>query len=72
MAKSLELLFLTETGRTAKVLVESPKEPVDVLLVKQSMDQIIAANAFHTAYGNLFSVQGARVVERNVTPYEVM
>lgn len=72
MAKTLELIFVTDTGRTARITVDHPTEPVDPILVKQSMDQIILANAFHTAGGNLASVQNARVVERNVTEYEIV
>jgi hypothetical protein len=36
------------------------------------MDQIIAAGAFYTVNGNFVSSQGARVIERNVTDYEIV
>ncbi|MGG5255384.1 DUF2922 domain-containing protein [Neobacillus sp. SM06] len=69
MAKALELEFATETGKSARISLDNPKEPVDPAAVKQSMDQIIAADAFLTANGKLVSAAGARVVERNVTDY---
>jgi hypothetical protein len=71
MAKSLELQFVTENGKSAKVSLDNPKEPIDQELVKQSMDKIIAAGVFYTPNGNLVSAQGARVIERNVTDYPI-
>ncbi|MEH7415707.1 DUF2922 domain-containing protein [Neobacillus drentensis] len=71
MAKTLELQFATEFGKTAKITVDNPKEPVDEEVVKLSMAQIIAANIFTTASGKLVSAKGARVVDRNVTDYEL-
>ncbi|PLR79853.1 DUF2922 domain-containing protein [Bacillus canaveralius] len=71
MAKTMELQFLTDSGAIARVSVDNPKEPIDPVAVKQSMDQIILAGAFTTANGNLAAVKGARVVERNVTDYEI-
>jgi hypothetical protein len=72
MAKTLELQFVTENGKVAKITVDNPKDPIDQAAVKQSMDQIIAASAFNTLNGGFVSSQGARVVERNVTDYEIV
>lgn len=71
MAKTLELQFLTENGKVARLTLDNPKEPIDQAVVKQSMDQIIAAGVFYSANGNFVSVQGARVIERNVTDYAI-
>ena len=71
MAKTLELLFLTEGGKSATLSVADPIEPVDVEKVKTAMDEIIASNVFTTASGSFISAKGARVVERNVNEYEV-
>ncbi|MEH7548603.1 DUF2922 family protein [Neobacillus bataviensis] len=71
MAKTLELQFATEFGKTAKITVDNPKEPVNEEVVKLSMAQIIAANIFTTGSGNLVSAKGARVIDRNVTDYEL-
>lgn len=72
MAKTLELVFVTEFGKPARISIEQPKEPVDPVQIKQAMEQIIAANAFYTANGNLASVNTARVIDRNVTEYELL
>jgi hypothetical protein len=71
MARILELHFVTNLGKTAKINVDSPKEPVDPATVKLAMEQIIASNAFFSSVGDLTAVSGARVVERNVTQYEL-
>lgn len=71
MAKTLELQFVTELGKTARISLDNPKEPIDELLVKQSMEQIVASGIFNTSSGNFVSGQGARVIERNITDYEI-
>ncbi len=71
MAKTLELQFATEGGKTARISLDNPKEPIDQAVVKQSMDQIIAAGIFYTTTGNLVASKGVRVIERNVTDYEM-
>jgi hypothetical protein len=72
MAKTLELQFVTEMGGTARISVDNPKEPIELATVKDSMNKIIAAGIFFSPTGNLVSVKGARVVERNVTDYEIV
>lgn len=71
MAKTLELEFGTEFGKTARISVDSPKEPIDEEVVKLSMDQIITSDVFTTASGRFVAAKGARVIERNVTDYEL-
>ncbi|MFJ5717849.1 DUF2922 domain-containing protein [Neobacillus sp. NPDC093127] len=72
MAKTLELQFGTEFGKTANISVDNPREPINEVLVKQSMEQIIASGVFTTAGGMLATVKGAKVIERNVTDYELV
>ena len=69
MAKTLELQFSTELGKTASLSIDNPKEPVDEEVVKLSMTQIIASNVFTSASGKLVAAKGARVIDRNVTDY---
>ena len=71
MAKTLELQFVTEFGKVARITVDNPKEPIDEAVVKQSMGLIVASGIFNTANGNLASAKGARVIDRNVTDYEL-
>lgn len=72
MAKVLELEFTTETGKPGKLSINDPIEPIDTVAVKAAMDNLIASNVFGSSNGMFVSVEGARVVERNVTDYDVM
>jgi len=72
MAKTLELQFGTEFGKTARLSIDNPKEPVDEAVVKLSMAQIIASEVFTTASGKFVEAKGARVIDRNVTEYELV
>lgn len=72
MAKSLELIFVTQEGKTSSITVEEPQEPVDVNAVKAAMDAILAANVFSSPSGDFVGKKGARVIERNVSEYEVI
>ncbi|MGD7023421.1 DUF2922 domain-containing protein [Rossellomorea vietnamensis] len=71
MAKALELQFITQLGKTARVSIDAPIEPVDTDQVKQVMDTLIATNVIQSSSGALVAAEGARVIERNVTEYEV-
>ncbi|WP_064093108.1 DUF2922 domain-containing protein [Rossellomorea aquimaris] len=72
MAKVLELQFKTDSGKSGKVTVNDPVEPIDTVQVKAAMDNLIATNVFGSSNGAFVSIEGARVVERNVTDYDVL
>ncbi|WP_282139854.1 DUF2922 domain-containing protein [Cytobacillus oceanisediminis] len=72
MAKSLEMTFLSELGKPTKLSVDNPIEPIDPAAVKAAMEQIIAANAFDGNGGDLITADSVRLVERNVTDYELI
>lgn len=72
MAKTLELQFATEMGGTARITLDNPKEPINPELVKQSMEQIVTADVFYSPTGNLVAAKGARLIERNVTDYDLI
>ncbi|WP_164667650.1 DUF2922 domain-containing protein [Virgibacillus doumboii] len=70
--KKLELKYLNEEGKTVTYSLEKPVEPVDPVAVKAAMDEIIAQNAFTSSGGDVVSIKGARVVERNVQEVELV
>ncbi|MCP3740760.1 DUF2922 domain-containing protein [Rossellomorea sp. BNER] len=72
MAKTLELQFTTQLGKSANVSVDDPIEPIDTAQVKLAMDNLIAENVIQSSSGALVAIKGARVVERNVTEYEIL
>ncbi|MBP2240272.1 hypothetical protein J2Z40_000825 [Cytobacillus eiseniae] len=70
MTKSLELSFLTETGKLSRLSIDNPKEPIDAAAVKLAMEQMITSAIFQTANGDFVAAEGARLIERNVTDYD--
>ncbi|WP_077329210.1 DUF2922 domain-containing protein [Virgibacillus siamensis] len=70
--KKLELKFLNVEGKTVTYSLDKPNEPVDPAAVKAAMDEIINQNAFATSGGDIVSIKGARVVERNVQDIELV
>ncbi|WP_449540447.1 DUF2922 domain-containing protein [Ferdinandcohnia sp. Marseille-Q9671] len=70
MAKTLEMQFTNEDGKTVSISIENPIEPVDPAKVSAAMDTILSANVFLTSGGDLVAKKGARVVERNVESVE--
>ncbi|MBS4219616.1 DUF2922 domain-containing protein [Bacillus sp. FJAT-49711] len=70
--KVLELNFLSEEGKTSKLTIDQPIEPVDPAQVKAAMESIIASNVFLDSDGNpFFKVKSARLVERNVEEIDI-
>ena len=70
MAKTLELTFVTNMGKQARISVDNPKDSLDDQTVKNAMEEILAANIFLSQNGVLAEIKGARVIERNVTEFE--
>ncbi|MBS4176942.1 DUF2922 domain-containing protein [Lederbergia citrea] len=70
--KSLELIFLTGEGKTTRIAIDNPTEPVDAEQVKTAMEDIIASAAFLDSDGNPYvTSKGARLLERNITVFEI-
>jgi len=65
--KTLELLFQSADGKTVRIPINDPKEPVDTVQVNTVMDLIITKNIFQFAGGILTAKVGARLVENTVT-----
>ncbi len=60
MAKSLELIFKNEQGKTVRFSIPEPKEPTDPATVNATMDLMIAKNVFVEA---LTEKVAARITE---------
>jgi len=65
--KTLELNFQTTEGRTAKISIPEPIDPVDPVLLQQVMDTIVAKNIFNFSSGEIVTAVDARMVERTVS-----
>jgi hypothetical protein len=71
VVKTLELQFKTELGKTATITLDSPKASLSPTELKTAMTSVIAANVFQTPNGSFVGIQGARLVERNITDYHL-
>lgn len=64
--KNLELIFKNEEGRTVRITLDSPVEPVDSEAVDAVMDLILSENVFYSSGGDWTEKVGARIVSRSV------
>lgn len=71
MAQVLELQFETTTGKTSTLSIEAPKSNVTAEEIQQVMQTIITANVFEGQAGAFVGIKGARIVERQVSPFEL-
>lgn len=70
--KTLELIFETTEGKTARISIDNPQDPLEGEQVKTAMENMISSNVFSDSNGNLYaSYKGARLIERNVTELEI-
>ncbi len=71
MAKVLELLFETETGKTASIAIDAPKPNVTPTEIQQVMQTIITNNVFGGQAGAFMRIKGARLIDRQVSEFEL-
>lgn len=70
--KILELSFLTTGGKTARLTIDYPKEPIDVEKVNRAMDTIISTGVFFDNDGHTYEEKkGARLIERSITEFPI-
>ncbi|MEA0552415.1 DUF2922 domain-containing protein [Lysinibacillus irui] len=71
MAQVLELQFATVDGKTTTLTIDAPKPNVSVAEIQQAMETIVAKNVFAGQVGALSAIKGARLVDRQVTEFDV-
>lgn len=70
--KTLELHFVTGGGKTAKLNIEHPQEPVNLEEVKTAMQSIIDSDVFIDSEGYGYEeIKAVRLVERTITDYSL-
>ncbi len=70
--KTLELIFETAEGKTARISIDNPQAQLDAEQVKTAMESMISANVFTDSNGDSYeSYKGARLIERSVTELEI-
>lgn len=71
MAKTLELIFETAAGKEVTLSVEEPREDVTPQELNAGMQTIITQNIFEVEGSAFATAKAARLVERNVTDYQL-
>ncbi|MFJ7979815.1 DUF2922 domain-containing protein [Lysinibacillus xylanilyticus] len=71
MTQVLELQFETASGKTTTVAIDAPKPKVTEEEIRQVMQTIIAKNVFDGQASALVAMSGARIVDRQVTEFEL-
>lgn len=69
--KNLELIFKNEQGKTVRITLQAPAEPVDSTAVVDAMDLILAENVFLSSGGDWTEKAGARIVSRTVEDIDI-
>ncbi|WP_285397670.1 DUF2922 domain-containing protein [Lysinibacillus sp. fls2-241-R2A-57] len=71
MTQVLELQFETAAGKTATIVIDAPKPTVTAEEIQKVMQTIITKNVFGGQAGALVAMSGARIVDRQVTEFEL-
>ena len=71
MAQVLEMQFETADGQSLTISVDAPKANLSTAQVYGAMDTIIKQDVFHKDGMSITSIKGARIVERNVTNFDL-
>ncbi|GIN21339.1 DUF2922 domain-containing protein [Siminovitchia fordii] len=70
--KTLELHFIASGGKTSRLTIEQPQEPVNPEDVKNAMQSMIDSGVFMDSEGNTYEeIKGARLIERSVTEFSL-
>lgn len=70
MEKTVELQFLDELGKTARLSISEPKDTLTEAEIFAVMDSILAVDVFFGSGGRLIAKKGAQIIEKNTVEYE--
>ncbi|MFW5647635.1 MAG: DUF2922 domain-containing protein [Candidatus Alkaliphilus sp. MAG34] len=71
MDRYLQMVFRTNQNKKVTIKVTVPKEDLEAEEVKDVMDLIIDNNVIHAAAGDLTTIEGAFIVETDVTELDL-
>ncbi|MGE7694094.1 DUF2922 domain-containing protein [Lysinibacillus sp. NPDC094177] len=71
MTQVLELQFETAAGKTTTFVIDAPKPKLTTEEIQKVMQKIITKNVFDGQAGALVAMSGARIVDRQVTEFEL-
>lgn len=67
MAKTLQLVFNTESGKRVTISIDEPVENISEEMVQTAAANVIASNIFSVEGEQLQQIVSAKVTERHVT-----
>lgn len=71
MAQVLELQFEVSSGRNLTISVDAPKPDLSVGQVYSVMQTIMQQDVFQVEGSGIIGLKGARIVERNVSNFDI-
>ncbi|MCL1694410.1 MULTISPECIES: DUF2922 domain-containing protein [unclassified Lysinibacillus] len=71
MTQVLELQFETSAGKKATFSIDAPKPKLTTEDIQKVMKKMIAKNVFDGQAGTLVAMSGARIVDRQVTEFDL-
>lgn len=64
--KRLEMVFKNQKDKTTRMSLDNPREDITDAEIKSAMENVVAANIFETADGDIVSIASARIVSTDV------
>ncbi|MGI6427285.1 MAG: DUF2922 domain-containing protein [Natronincolaceae bacterium] len=71
MDRYLQMVFKTDQDKKVTIKVTVPREDLEASEVKDVMDLIIENNVIHAAAGDLVAIDGAYIVETDITELDL-
>ncbi|MEK5231688.1 DUF2922 domain-containing protein [Lysinibacillus sp. FSL K6-0232] len=71
MTQVLELQFAAADGKATTLTIDAPRPALTATDIQQVMAIIIEKNVFTGQSGALTTIKGARIVDRQVTEFDV-
>jgi len=71
MTQVLELQFVTTEGKTSTLTIDAPKPNLTAAEIQRVMETIVAKNVFSGQAGAITAIKGARIVDRQITEFDV-
>ena len=71
MDRYLQMVFRTDLDKKVTIKVTVPKEDLEAAEVKDVMDLIIENNVIYAAAGDLVAIDGAFIVETDITELDL-
>ncbi|MDF2699217.1 MAG: hypothetical protein K0Q49_773 [Haloplasmataceae bacterium] len=69
--QTLQLVFLTDNGKTYTINIDNPKVPYDVLSIQDCVNTTLSSGVFKSKNGLLVELKEANFITKNVELIEL-